>query len=193
MADSDDEYDKKRRDKFQGERTESYRDRRKDDDWGRGGIRSDYRDRYSYQNDVPPAKRIRYENDDVRNMRFQPPFNVWGSEPSFGGGGGFGGNARSSDLDTQPPIMTFKSFLQTQDDNITDEEAISKYAEYKLEFRRQQLNEFFVAHKEEECTNLYRLFHDRRKIVHNKTSLENVYLSLWSHIFGILFQNILLF
>uniref|UniRef100_A0A0K8SFX0 Serrate RNA effector molecule homolog n=2 Tax=Lygus hesperus TaxID=30085 RepID=A0A0K8SFX0_LYGHE len=121
MADSDDEYDKKRRDKFQGERTESYRDRRKDDDWGRSRIRSDYRDRYSYQNDVPPAKRIRYE---------------------------------SSDLDTQPPIMTFKSFLQTQDDNITDEEAISKYAEYKLEFRRQQLNEFFVAHKEEEWFKL---------------------------------------
>ncbi|KAF6197642.1 hypothetical protein GE061_008608, partial [Apolygus lucorum] len=32
--------------------------------------------------------------------------------------------------------------------------AISKYAEYKLEFRRQQLNEFFVAHKEEEWFKL---------------------------------------
>merc|ERR1712013_198340 len=33
---------------------------------------------------------------------------------------------------------------------ISDEEAIRKYAEYKLEFKRQQLNEFFVTHKEEE-------------------------------------------
>lgn len=57
---------------------------------------------------------------------------------------------RLGEMDTQPPIMTFKAFLQSQDDNITDEEAIAKYAEYKLEFRRQQLNEFFVAHKEEE-------------------------------------------
>ncbi|BET00364.1 Serrate RNA effector molecule homolog [Nesidiocoris tenuis] len=162
MADSDDEYDKKRRDKFQGERTESYRDRRKDDEWGRSRMRSDYRDRYpSYQNDMPPAKRIRYEPDEVRGggMRFQPHFNMWGGggppEPAFGGGGGgFGANPRSSDLDTQPPIMTFKAFLQTQDDNITDEEAIAKYAEYKLEFRRQQLNEFFVAHKEEEWFKL---------------------------------------
>ena len=35
-------------------------------------------------------------------------------------------------------------------DQISDEEAIRKYAEYKLEFKRQQLNEFFVTHKEEE-------------------------------------------
>ncbi|KAK9510863.1 hypothetical protein O3M35_005556 [Rhynocoris fuscipes] len=126
MGDSEDEYDKKRRDKFQGERTESYRtERRKDEDWGRGTrMRNDYRDRYTgYQNDIPPAKRIRYE-------------------------------PRGVDMDTQPPIMTFKAFLQTQDDNITDEEAIAKYAEYKLEFRRQQLNEFFVAHKEEEWFKL---------------------------------------
>ena len=47
-------------------------------------------------------------------------------------------------------MMSFKSFLQTQDDQISDEEAIKKYGEYKLEFKRQQLNEFFVTHKEEE-------------------------------------------
>lgn len=47
-------------------------------------------------------------------------------------------------------MMSLKAFLQSQDDNISDEEAIRKYNEYKLEFRRQQLNEFFVAHKEEE-------------------------------------------
>jgi len=50
----------------------------------------------------------------------------------------------------QPSMLSFKGFLATQDDSITDEEALSKYAEYKLEFNRQQLNEFFVVHKDEE-------------------------------------------
>ena len=40
-----------------------------------------------------------------------------------------------------------QAFLGTQDDAITDEEAAAKYNEYKLEFRRQQLNEFFVSHR----------------------------------------------
>lgn len=58
--------------------------------------------------------------------------------------------------------MSFKAFLQSQDDTITDEEAMAKYKEYKLEFKRQQLNEFFVAHKDEEWyvsfLNFYLLF-----------------------------------
>lgn len=47
-------------------------------------------------------------------------------------------------------MMSFKAFLATQDDNISDSEAIEKYNDYKLEFQRQQLNEFFVAHKDDE-------------------------------------------
>lgn len=46
--------------------------------------------------------------------------------------------------------MTLKQFLATQDDSISDSDAIEKYNDYKLDFRRQQLNEFFVAHKDEE-------------------------------------------
>lgn len=49
MADSDDEYDRKRRDKFRGERSsgDNYRsDRRGGDDRGRG--REDWNDRYYY-------------------------------------------------------------------------------------------------------------------------------------------------
>lgn len=75
-------------------------------------------------------------------------------------------------MDTQPPIMTFKTFLQSQDDNITDEEAIAKYAEYKLEFRRQQLNEFFVAHKEEE-------WYGERHIFTLSIYLYSIFLSLY--------------
>ncbi|VDK74247.1 unnamed protein product [Gongylonema pulchrum] len=52
--------------------------------------------------------------------------------------------------DAVPVMMTFKKFLATQDDSITDEEAIAKYSEYKLEFRRQELQKFFTAHKDEQ-------------------------------------------
>lgn len=47
-------------------------------------------------------------------------------------------------------MLSLKAFMQTQDDNVGVDEALKKYNEYKLEFRRQQLNEFFVAHKDEE-------------------------------------------
>lgn len=51
---------------------------------------------------------------------------------------------------TQPPMMTFKAFMEQCDDSISEEEALRKYSDYKLEFKRQQLNEFFINHKEEE-------------------------------------------
>jgi hypothetical protein len=50
----------------------------------------------------------------------------------------------------RPAMLSFKAFLSTQDDFITDEESLVKFSEYKKEFNRQQMNEFFVAHKEEE-------------------------------------------
>lgn len=56
----------------------------------------------------------------------------------------------TSDVQTQPLLMTLKQFLATQDDAISDSDAIEKYNEYKLDFKRQQMNEFFVAHKDEE-------------------------------------------
>lgn len=56
----------------------------------------------------------------------------------------------SSDEEPVPVMMTFKKFLATQDDSITDEEAIAKYSEYKLQFKRQELHKFFLAHKDEE-------------------------------------------
>ena len=47
-------------------------------------------------------------------------------------------------------MMTFKAFMEQCDDSISEEEALRKYSEYKLEFKRQQLNDFFINHKEEE-------------------------------------------
>lgn len=67
-----------------------------------------------------------------------------------GGAGGAADSAANSDMQTQPPMLTLKQFLATQDDSISDSDAITKYNEYKQDFRRQQLNEFFVTHKDEE-------------------------------------------
>ncbi len=54
------------------------------------------------------------------------------------------------DYPTQPPFLSFKLFLQQQDDNISDEEAIRKYNDYKTDFKKTQINNFFLEHKEED-------------------------------------------
>ncbi|XP_045596683.1 serrate RNA effector molecule homolog isoform X3 [Procambarus clarkii] len=190
MADSDDEYERRRRDKFRGERSEytsssSTRDRRDDsrrgaredwadrgrDSWGgrdRGSSRREYsreygrsRDRYSpNRHDMsPPVKRMRQDWED-RRYPYESGASGAAGYGAYGGAygqeyghpaGHAGGAGRLDELGpTQPPMMTFKSFMEQCDDSITEEEALRKYSEYKLEFKRQQLNEFFVNHKEEE-------------------------------------------
>ena len=47
-------------------------------------------------------------------------------------------------------MLTFKQFLNTQSDDIEDMEAVRKYQEYKLEFRKTQIADFFTSHKDEE-------------------------------------------
>ena len=49
-----------------------------------------------------------------------------------------------------PKMMTFKSFLMAQEDSIDEDEAVRRYHEYKTEFKRTQLSDFFVMHKDEE-------------------------------------------
>ncbi|KAH8391499.1 hypothetical protein KR215_001970 [Drosophila sulfurigaster] len=208
MGDSEDEYDRKRRDKFRGER-DSYRPERRDerrpmggganarDEWGAernpfrgssaagggggggGGARhrpdySDYRGsgprpRYgSPGREMPPAKRMRPDWGD-NEMRSNPRFGydpylvqAWNDHyqslhsayshashvPSARESVPSGGV--TSDTQTQPAMLTLKQFLDTQDENISDSEVMRKYTEYKTDFKRQQLNEFFVAHKDEE-------------------------------------------
>ncbi|XP_076272274.1 arsenic resistance protein 2 isoform X3 [Rhynchophorus ferrugineus] len=155
MGDSDDEYDRKRRDKFRGERAEaSYRGAervaRPRDDWPERPREYRPRDRGYSPSMEPSPKRIRHDyyggegyynhyapyhqaaHSFQRSFFFREPPGV----PQIEG--------------QQPPMMSFKAFLATQDDNISDSEAIEKYNDYKLEFQRQQLNEFFVAHKDDE-------------------------------------------
>ncbi|CAH2050397.1 unnamed protein product, partial [Iphiclides podalirius] len=199
MADSDDEYDRKRRDKFRGERGaaegSSYRsgDRREDrnrgrEEWSersRGGRSGpDYRDYrggasasrgYSpVRGEGPPNKRIRPEWPMEDRRYGGMPHDAYGSygwghdhfgpHPAHQGYGQPMPPVPARDavipmgpVDGPPTMMSFKAFLAAQDDSITVDDAIQKYNEYKLEFRRQQLNEFFVAHKDEECLQRFRV------------------------------------
>ncbi|XP_030760727.1 serrate RNA effector molecule homolog isoform X2 [Sitophilus oryzae] len=159
MGDSDDEYDRKRRDKFRGERAEaSYRGAervaRPRDDWTERETWSrprprEYRprDRGYSPSMEPTAKRIRhdYYGGEGYYNHYTPYHQAAHREPPPGAAQAEG---------QQPPMMSFKAFLATQDDNISDSEAIEKYNDYKLEFQRQQLNEFFVAHKDDEWFRL---------------------------------------
>lgn len=47
-------------------------------------------------------------------------------------------------------MLTFKQFLAQQDDTIDEMDAISSYNEYKADFKRKQVEEFFEKHKDED-------------------------------------------
>ncbi|XP_031682439.1 serrate RNA effector molecule homolog isoform X3 [Oncorhynchus kisutch] len=195
MADSDDEYDRRRRDKFRRERSDNYdrsrerEDRRRDDwndrEWDRGRerrSRGEYRDyergrreRFSPpRHDMSPQqKRMRRDWDDHGGDPYHGVYDL-----GYGGGGGpsyappqpWGhpdlhlmqphhgipiqarlGNIHDMDLGPPPPVMkSFKEFLLSLDDSVDETEAVKRYNEYKIDFRRQQMQDFFLAHKDEE-------------------------------------------
>ena len=47
-------------------------------------------------------------------------------------------------------MLSFKQFLAQQDDSIDESQAIQLYQEYKIDFKRKQINDFFDEHKEED-------------------------------------------
>ncbi|OQV19076.1 Serrate RNA effector molecule-like protein [Hypsibius exemplaris] len=161
MGDSDDEADQRRsRDKFRRSDGDGNDDRssarRSDGGWQRGG----------------PYPRQNYGGSANRRTQFSPPDRSrdvgggagmkrrrdWEDErDEFSGdkrvSGGRGGNETVNEGPngpTQPAMMTFKQFLGTLDDSVDDEDSVQRYRDYKTEFKRQQIHEFFIAHKDEE-------------------------------------------
>ena len=60
------------------------------------------------------------------------------------------------DLGPPPPIMkNFKEFLVSLDDSVDETEAVKHYNEYKMDFRRQQMQDFFLTHKDEEWYGIH--------------------------------------
>ncbi|GMT33127.1 hypothetical protein PFISCL1PPCAC_24424 [Pristionchus fissidentatus] len=132
MADSeDDERRGGRVDKFTREREYGGGDRRRDDD-RRGG----YRGGNDYGNGgikrAAPSRRDDYPMDSKRNRQ--------GSEAEDA----------SAAANAVPVLLPFKKWLVQQDDSINEDDATSKYAEYKLEHKKQLLLKFFNTHKDEE-------------------------------------------
>lgn len=194
MGDSDDEYDRRRRDKFRRERSDYDRsrereERRRDDwsdrEWDRGRerrSRGEYRDydrsrreRFSPPRHEmsPPQKRIRRDWDDHSSDPYHSGYDMQYSgssgAPSYGPPQPWAhpdmhvmqhhgipiqarlGNLHDVDLGTPAPVMkTFKEFLLSLEDSVDETEAVRRYNEYKMEFRRQQMQDFFLAHKDEE-------------------------------------------
>ncbi|RVE60941.1 hypothetical protein OJAV_G00185890 [Oryzias javanicus] len=173
MGDSDDEFDRRRRDKFRRERSDMERsrereERRRDDwpdrEWDRSRERRrDYergrRERFSPPRHMSPQhKRMRRDWDDQRGepYRYDLPY---GGGPSRGRGlrAGLLTSLTCSPLmggtpcRAGPPTMrSFKEFLLSMDDSVDETEAVKRYNQYKLDFRRQQLQDFFLLHKDQE-------------------------------------------
>ncbi|XP_033123348.1 serrate RNA effector molecule homolog isoform X2 [Anneissia japonica] len=177
MMDSDDEDRRHNRDKFRRERSDNYAERRDRED--RRGGRDDWNDR-PRDNRVNRDWQRRDYNRNRRERGYSParramsppnkrPRRDWntGGYRSFsnyggnyqGGGGGYWdrsgdgqnyGHSQSDRTDGGSSMMTFKQFLASQDDTIDDQEAVRKYNEYKVDFRRTQLSEYFLAHKDQE-------------------------------------------
>ncbi|KAM8986014.1 LOW QUALITY PROTEIN: serrate RNA effector molecule homolog [Ara ararauna] len=194
MADSDDEYDRRRRDKFRRERSDYDRSREREErrreewsdrDWDRGRerrSRGEYRDydrtrreRFSPPRHElsPPQKRLRRDWDehsgDPYHSGYEVPYAGGGGGPTYGPPQPWGhpemhvmqhhilpiqarlGNIAEVDLGMAPPVMkSFKEFLLSLDDSVDETEAVKRYNDYKLDFRRQQMQDFFLAHKDEE-------------------------------------------
>lgn len=161
------------------ERREERRPREtwEDREWaGRGGRRDGRRDRFSpprHDGSPPQLKRIRREWEDGGFPHFELPYGALPAPPVAGpppppppgwvGAGDVppasfsvtqtaprGPTAGDNELQTQPPMLSFKQFINSQDDNITDVEAVKKFGDYRTDFSKQQINEFFLLHKDEE-------------------------------------------
>ncbi|XP_070849504.1 serrate RNA effector molecule homolog [Chaetodon trifascialis] len=187
MGDSDDEFDRRRRDKFRRERSDMERsrereERRRDDwpdrDWDRGrDRRRDYdrgrRERFSPPRHISPQhKRMRRDWDDHRGepYRYDLPYGGGGAPfPAAGpqawhpdlphlhphhGGHPLQGRLGLVDPDLPPPgpptMRSFKEFLLNMEDSVDETESVKRYNQYKLDFRRQQLQDFFLQHKDQE-------------------------------------------
>ncbi|XP_069776211.1 serrate RNA effector molecule homolog isoform X4 [Narcine bancroftii] len=144
MGDSDDEYDRRRRDKFRRERSDYDRSRERDD-----RRRDDWNDREWDRGRERRSREYR-DYDRGRRERFSPPRHDL-SPPQKRVRREWLGNLHELEVGPPPPVMkTFKEFLLSLDDSVDETESVKRYNDYKIEFRRQQMQDFFLAHKDEE-------------------------------------------
>lgn len=162
MGDSDDEYDRRRRDKFRGERND-YDNRRppprgySDQHRGRGDRNSGSWERGTKRDYFGRDQSINRDRRENFGGRSSPPFKKtkkeWEGDQPWKGQDAtlpMTGDKNLPAAPNAPVFMTFKDFIIQQEDNIDENEAVRRYQEYKVEFKRTQINDFFVLHKGEE-------------------------------------------
>ncbi|CAG5097264.1 Oidioi.mRNA.OKI2018_I69.XSR.g15002.t1.cds [Oikopleura dioica] len=168
---SDDDYDDRRRDKFRTEREGRGRERYDDD----GGSRRDRygRDReYDRHEDRREREKRRRTPDrefsERGGERYKRPRHDYDDSGERGGGyrGHRSWNGPGSNGAPYVPrhvqnnhyhmqneddiLLSFKNWVMKQEDNINEDDACKNYKVYKTEFKKKQMQEFFVAHKDEE-------------------------------------------
>jgi hypothetical protein len=113
-------------------------------------------DRRDYSNGLGVAKKRPFreeENQSIKRSRFDCAADSY--EPQFNRRSDGNFPVTQTDTNQSPMLLTFRKFLNTQDDAIlTDEEAIAKYTEYKTEFMRQECERYFHEHKDDEWFRL---------------------------------------
>ncbi|KAA3675618.1 uncharacterized protein DEA37_0006329 [Paragonimus westermani] len=181
MADSDEESERQRsRDKFRRERSDYDNKRRPGDkrepfddrtgSFGGGYNRVDQRnnpeirssgfDRGRSPAAEPPYKRSRRDyNEDYRNTG--PRRRDVRNNGNFEDEGFY-----------RPPLVPFKRFLEPLDDLVTEEEACSKYREYKESYSKRHIEDFFEAHKNEEWLRLR--YHPDFMSIRKETTEKNL-------------------
>ena len=79
-------------------------------------------------------------------------------------------------------LMSFKEFIVNQSNDINEQEALTRYGEYKTDFTRRQIDKFFKEHQEEEWfRNKYRpieLKHIEEKTKEVRAKRKKVYEQL---------------
>lgn len=175
MGDSDDDHDRHSRDKFKRERNDYSFKRSSDWDspsanWMNAGDRytnrnsgrdsfgrdqkpnGNYGQRNRYNDMSPPLKRFRNQRDAWPDREYSDRSFNRNTYNNSSFDNSFENNApsRTDEGPTQPMMLSFKQYMNNLDDSIDHIEATTKYNNYKIEFRKKQLTEFFNAHKEEE-------------------------------------------
>merc|ERR1712142_759308 len=136
---SDDDYDDRRRDKFRTERGDDSRDGRGGGRGRGGGYDDDFKDRRSRYDDRPRrSDHDRYGRDDREGKRRRSP-----DQDSYR-------SKRPRDDYDDDILLSFKAWVIKQDDNINEDDACKNFKLYKAEFKKKQMQEFFVTHKDEE-------------------------------------------
>ncbi|KAL3116008.1 hypothetical protein niasHT_007308 [Heterodera trifolii] len=135
----DEEPDERRREKFSRERGVGQQDFRRPFDRSRradfsanGTMKRSFRGS-GLEDEQQPLKRGRF---DSASDSYEPIFNKRDTAQDSDGG--------------TTTLLTFRKFLATQDESLSDEEAVTKYNEYKFDVLRQECERFFQKHKEEE-------------------------------------------